>query len=124
MSSEKLKQCPKCGVWLSIEDILESAEVTIIGMTLDSDDFTFNSFYFNHDAPECGTTFTMNVLDFAEYINEPIPQDILTGQPGCERHCSSLTDTRLCRKTCRWAPFRRFMDALMRKKQGKPQDTR
>ncbi len=119
MSPDKFKQCPKCGVWLSLEDILSGPDVITIGMSLDSEDFTFNHYYFNHVVEGCNTTFAMSVMDFREFINEPIADDIMTGKPGCEQHCNSLTDTRLCGMKCRWAPFRRFMDEMMRRKMNK-----
>ena len=97
-------------------DILEGDEVTIIGMSLDDEDSQFNSYFFNHDSPNCNTTFTMNVLEFSPYIDEPIAEEILAGQAGCEQHCTNRSDTQPCGQNCRWAPFRRLMSQLMIRK--------
>lgn len=107
-----VRECPNCKVGFTLEDILTSPDVVPIGMLLNDDDAAWNSYYFNHVADGCGTTFTVGVETFASLLPEPAPDAIRAGSPDCEGHCTSLTDLAECRAECHWAPYRRFLQVL------------
>lgn len=113
----RLKQCPCCGRWITLGDFLTNSEVEPIGMSIDPEDATLNYYYFNHECAGCGTTFLVDVMAFRTCIEEPIPQNILTGTVDCAGHCTHIEDLAVCRNECRYAPFRRFL-LRMREKRG------
>lgn len=108
-----LRDCPNCKVGFTLEDILTSPDIVPIGMLLHDDDASWNDYYFNHVAADCGTTFTVNVESFASLLTEPVPASIRAGGCECEGRCTSLTDLEECRAECHWAPYRRFLRVLV-----------
>lgn len=110
-SADPIKQCPMCGTQFTLHDIVESPSVRVIGMSFD-DDLEHNLYYFQHDAPGCGTCFTVPVLAFTSLVDEPVPLEILAGTPACEGHCRNVADHSLCRQTCKYAPFRRLLRSM------------
>jgi hypothetical protein len=109
---EHFCQCPCCGNWLSIDEILDGPRVEPVGMTFDGGDPHFNLLYFNHLDPQCGSTFTIEAERFAPYLPETAPAQILAGGPDCENHCTSMDNLLECQAPCHWAPYRRFLLAL------------
>lgn len=108
-----LRDCPNCKVGFTLEDILTSPDIVPIGMLLHDDDASWNDYYFNHVAANCGTTFTVNVEVFAPLLSEPVPAAIRSGCCECEGRCTSLTDLDECHAECHWAPYRRFLRVLV-----------
>ena len=112
MQHKYVKKCPLCGTQFSIDDICNSDLITPLGMQIDDDDDHASFYYFNHDCPECGTSFTVPVMAFASLIDELIPSEDLFGTDICGEHCVRLDDLRECQHDCKWAPFRRFIVRL------------
>ena len=100
----------------SLRALLESPEVAPIGMQIEDTDHAWNYYYFNHECPSCGSTFTIPVLDFLPFISEPVPDLVLTGTETCQRHCMKIGDLMECHNACRYAPFRRFLLNLRRER--------
>ncbi len=105
--------CPYCKAPFSLEDLLTSPDIVPIGMVLEDDNAEWNSYYFNHMAQGCGTTFTVGVEVFAPVLAERVPDAIRTGSCECEGRCTSLSDLGECRAECHWAPYRRFLATLL-----------
>ncbi len=105
--------CPFCKAAFTIEDLLTRPDIKPIGMLLGDNEAAWNSYYFNHITPDCGTTFTVRVDAFAPLLTESIPMEIRTGACDCEGRCTSLTDLAECRAECHWAPYRRFLPTLV-----------
>lgn len=118
--NDRLKQCPCCGQWLTLDDFLSDVEIEPIGMSIDTEVPELNYYYFNHECAGCGTTFLVDVMVFRQCIEEPIPAEILTGSPECEGHCTRIEDLAVCANECRFAPFRRFLLKLREKVQAGP----
>lgn len=111
-----IRTCPCCKASITLEDLLTSPDIVPIGMLLQDDQASWNSYYFNHTAEDCGSTFTINVETFASLLNEPIPASIRTGSCDCEGRCTSLKDLAHCGAECHWAPYRRFLQVLVSRK--------
>lgn len=120
-----VKNCPGCGCSLSLEKVISSPEIQIIGMNVDDNEPALNFYYFVHTANGCGTTFGIPVDAFQCLLPESPPARSKLGQPDCEHRCLRIEDRSECRETCRWAPYRRFMLRLSagknRKNGGGPQ---
>lgn len=108
--------CPFCGETFTVEDLITSSDIQPIGMVLNDDEATWNSYYFNHVTPQCGTTFTVRVGTFAPLLSEQVPAEIRTGECNCEGRCTSLTDLAECQVECHWAAYRRFLPNLVARK--------
>jgi len=118
-----VKTCPMCGQVLTIQDIASTPAIRPIGMSFD-EKMEFNLIYFQHEVEGCGTCFTIPVLDLADLIDEPIPAEALTGTAHCERHCERVNDLSVCRQECRYAPFRRLLISLIRRRAAQTAATR
>ena len=114
MTDQPVKQCPKCGEWFTFQDIVESPAIQPRGMVLD-EEAPYNLFYFDHCREGCGTTFTMQIEDFSELIDEPVPREALAWSEDCARQCMTIDDVSLCEQPCRYAPFRRFLLTTLEK---------
>ena len=112
MQHKYVKKCPLCGMRFTVQDLISKPEITPLGMQIDEDEENASFYYFNHDVPECGTSFTVAVMEFASVIDELIPPDDLFGTDSCGEHCVRLDDLRVCQHDCKWAPFRRFIVKL------------
>ncbi|MBD3256818.1 hypothetical protein GF377_00195 [candidate division GN15 bacterium] len=117
MDSRKFKQCPKCDEWFSVHDILDNPDIQPTGMTFEDLESLSNLFFFNHNCEHCGTTFAIPVTEFGQYIHENIPPQPLTGTDKCNRHCLSIDDLSECGAECLFAPYRRFLLAMIRRRE-------
>jgi hypothetical protein len=115
MQPSKQATCPKCGEQFDLATIAENPEVDPIGMQLEDGADSYHFFYFNHLAPACGTTFVLPAEDFLPYIKEGVPELSLAGSPGCEHHCTLMSDLQVCHQPCRYAAFRRHLIAMRRR---------
>ncbi len=109
----QFKQCPCCNRWLSAREIIESPDIELNGMAFDDEELQFNVLYFTHRVDGCNSTFTIPVLQFEQFITEPISNAIKVGTSECEEHCVKLEDHHDCKADCKYAPFRRFMRMLL-----------
>jgi hypothetical protein len=109
MNREQFKQCPGCHKWLSLQDILTSDEIRPLGLVLSESDYETSLFYFQHEAPECRSSFVIPADWFESIIDEPIPDKIKTGTEHCEGRCIHIDDWTACKNDCHHAPFRRVL---------------
>lgn len=116
MNKKTIKECPKCNLNITLDDLLYNENIEPIEMSICEDDHSLNLMYFNHNIKNCFTTFAVYVEIFKPLLNEPIPPEIKTGTEGCNGHCSDLNDTSICNNNCTWSPYRRFMNQLIEKK--------
>jgi|GEM_PF-852014 len=107
------KQCPLCQDWFSDQDIFSGPSIKPIGMLLDPAFLDISMYFFNHASDGCWTTFTINVEKFTHFLEEPIIRESNTLSASCEGHCFNLSDTGECSQTCKWAPFRRLLRAML-----------
>ena len=106
------KQCPKCGLWLSDKMLLGGIDIEPIGMCLDEDDMDFNFYYFNHDIPDCGTTFVVRVEELRHHLSGILPAIKMTGGQLCEGRCLNIEDHEICSQGCYYAPYRVLLRLL------------
>lgn len=114
MDTQRLKKCPMCQTWFSLDDILENPEIVPIGMMFEPNHPEASFYYFNHMRSDCGSTFVVPVETVASLINESIPPDYLSGSDQCSNHCTQLDDLNVCQVECHHAPFRRFLQQLIK----------
>ncbi len=118
MNQRRFKQCPGCGKWFSLKNIMECEHIKPVGMSFESKSFGLNVYYFNHQVESCGTTFLIPVKEFIPVLQEPIPCLDLTGTSDCEMHCMYIDDLTECSRECIHAPFRRFLVNIASRREG------
>ena len=111
-----MKTCPTCGAFFSLEDLLSSPDVVPVGMTSDEEEEPESLYYFTHRVPGCGTTFTIPATAFRTFIDEIIPEEIKSGQATCRGLCSRIQELELCDNNCHWAPYRRLLLEMVRRR--------
>jgi hypothetical protein len=122
MSDEVIKTCTCCQKKMTASEIVDDTAVRPIGMAFYEDkDANTHFYFFQHEIPECGTSFVVDVEHFKQFVSEPIPEAVLRGKPGCEGHCVNIQDLNDCRQECHFAPFRRFLLKMLVDKKAKLQ---
>ena len=109
MADIRFKKCSYCKAILSIRDIVHNPEIVPIGITFADDTIDGAYYFFQHETPNCGTSFVLPVQSLRQFIIEPIPAENLAPSDRCPRHCASLRDLSVCRIECFFAPYRRFL---------------
>ena len=111
------KQCPTCGKVFTLEDLLSDPDLVPIGMTSDEEDNPESLYYFTHEVPGCGTTFTIPANVFRPAITESVPGENLRGHVDCPGYCTRVSEFRACKNNCHWSPYRRLLlDMVERRK--------
>jgi hypothetical protein len=114
MDHDHFKQCPGCRQWLSLRDILTSRELRPLGLVLAESDYDIGLFYFQHEAPQCRSSFVIPADWFESIIDEPIPENVKTGTERCEGRCIRIDDWAACLNDCRHAPYRRLLIRMLK----------
>jgi len=109
MMQKPIKKCAYCKAELTIEDIIKSPQIKPIGMAFNDINTRAAFYFFQHDVPECGTSFLINVEEFAEYVNSPPDLEKLSMSDCCEEHCVSIDDFNSCQQACHYAAYRAFL---------------
>ena len=110
MQKAIIKECPGCGAQMSAREIIEKPEIKLLGMSFGPDNSPEMAYYFfQHEVENCQSSFLVPVIDMIDFIEEPIPKNILALSNSCERHCVNINDLRECRQSCYYASFRRFL---------------
>ncbi len=120
MSDQKIKQCPYCRIWFTLRDFFEDPEIKPLGMTFEEGDLSCNLYFFNHTFDGCGTTFTLKVEVLEKLLRDTDPKEILAGSENCEVHCSNLNDLEECHQECKYAPYRRLLNEMIRIRSKQP----
>lgn len=113
MADIGFKKCSYCKAILSIRDIAFDPGIVPIGITFADDTIDGAYYFFQHEVPNCGTSFVIPVQSLRQFIIEPIPAENLASSDRCPRHCASLRDLGECRKECLFAPYRRFLHKML-----------
>ncbi len=115
MSNEFIKECNLCKMKLTAQDIIHDPDIQIIGMLYGREEV--NSFYcFQHNTPECGTSFIMDVKLFDDFIQEKLPQKSEYEEHGCGSRCIHVEQLTGCESECYHAPYRRFLVYMIEQK--------
>ena len=125
-----LKQCTGCKKWLTAEDLTSDPQLEPLGMAFLKGKNARAYFHFLHKTPECGTTFLLEADRLKDYIDEPFPivnlkdtEDCPLENTGhksesvCEGDCVDLYDLATCGRECQYAPYRRFLQKMIKMKQ-------
>ncbi len=113
MSEEKIKSCPYCKASLTIDDLISNPDLRLIGMSFADDSIEWAYYFYQHEVPNCGTSFVVRVDKFTAYITEQIPTEKLALRECCKEHCVSINDLSECENECYFAPFRRLLIRMM-----------
>lgn len=105
--------CPYCKEEFDLKALIHDPSVDLIGMSFVEDDPEWVYYFFQHEKPNCGSSFVVKVDEFHSEINEPIPTEKLTGRDCCEQHCVSIEDLNACQQECHFAPYRRFLQKML-----------
>ncbi len=116
MNDDPIRTCPFCKDILTLDRLVSDPLIRPIGMTFGKGSFEHAFYYFQHQTPDCGTSFLVNVLIFSSCLSEPIPKERLTLTESCERHCVNIEDLLECKQPCLFAPFRRFLIKMLEAK--------
>ncbi len=111
-----LKRCPYCSKCFAMTDVLHDNNVKPIGMAFGKRNTEKAYYFFQHEAPGCGTSLLIDVQEFSDLIQEKIPTQKLTLGECCEEHCVNIKDLSECNQECYFAPFRRFLLRMLRSK--------
>jgi hypothetical protein len=104
-----LKRCPSCGQLFSLEELLWDPTLIPVGMASDEEDSPRTMYYFTHEVPGCGTTFTIPAEMFRSAIDESVPEESLRGHVDCPRRCTRISEFQLCPNNCYWSPYRKLL---------------
>jgi hypothetical protein len=122
MTDEIVKKCNCCQTCLTAKQLVDDLAVKPIGTAfLEDDGLGTHYYFFQHETPDCGTSFVVDVEHFKQFISEPIPEKVLRLGPGCEGHCVNIQDLSDCQQECHFAPFRRFLLKMLATKKAKIQ---
>jgi len=110
------KSCACGSVWEEQESFIRDKDIDATGMTiLPRNGTTKLYFFFNHE--KCRSTLAISADDFADLIEEQIPQKVMAGEEECPGHCTNIESLEKCENECHNAPFRRLLlDRIKKKK--------
>lgn len=117
MEAKSIKQCPYCKMSLTLEQLAQDPDINIIGMSFAEDSLEWVYYFFQHEVPNCGSSFLVRVDEFTSLIQEPIPTEKMTLRDCCEEHCVSVNDLSTCKAECYFAPFRRLLIKMIADKE-------
>ena len=120
MADEIVKKCTCCQMSMTAKQIVDDPAVWPVGTAfLEDGGPGTHYYYFQHETPDCGTSFVVDVECFKQFITEPIPDKVMRLGPGCEGHCVNIQDLGACGQECHFAPFRRFLLKMISEKSAK-----
>ena len=116
MKRTVVKQCPSCKASFTLDQLAHDPELKLIGMSFAEDSIECAYYFFQHEVPNCGSSFLVRVDEFRALVHEGIPNERMTFRDCCEEHCVSIKDLSDCRNECYFAPFRRLLIRMMQAK--------
>jgi hypothetical protein len=109
----EFKSCSCGDTWPVRESFIRDADIMPIGITFSRDEPRVY-YFFNH--VKCESTLAIDVEEFADLIEEPIPSSNLRGARECPKLCRTVHELEACDLDCYNAPYRRFLfERLMKK---------
>lgn len=117
MTDDIVKTCPFCRRELTARQIVDDPAIQPLGTAFLGESGDNAHYYlFRHEIPSCGTSFVVDVEHFRQFIDEPIPAQVLRLGPECEGRCVTIGDLNECGQNCQFAPFRRFLLRMIAQK--------
>jgi hypothetical protein len=115
MSEKHIKECGLCKNSFTAHDLIFDPNLQPIGMSYDYKS-NVAYYFFQHNSPNCGTSFIIDTRLFIDFIDEEIsPKSMFRTKP-CKNHCVHLDDLETCENECFHAPFRRFLLYMIKQK--------
>jgi len=76
-------------------------------------------YLFQHEIPECQSSFAVYVEDLRDLIDESISNEVLYHTDCCEEHCVTIQDLSECSQECHYAPYRRLLMKMIENRKVK-----
>jgi hypothetical protein len=115
---EIIKICPNCSEEFSSSDLFRNPEIVPVGMLFDDSD-NKAIYLFQHEIPECQTSFAVYVEELRDLVDEPSSADVLFFTDCCEEHCVTIHDLSECKQECQYAPYRRLLMTMIKNREVK-----
>ena len=112
--ASRFKQCPGCGSWLSINDILSGPDVRPIGMHTESDNHKLHGMVFQHDSPYCQSSFQIDLESLAPLVSTSDRAEMCNIPTECDRRCLTAHRDDPCPLNCSAAPYHELMLKMLR----------
>lgn len=112
MIQQNAKQCPGCGIWLTMDDLMFSPSIVPQGMQIDPRAHTECYFQFAHQTDECCSSFLIHsseIKHLCDLLAEERPQ---SNRFGCSGFCAEIHELANCRRPCSHSHYRQFLLSL------------
>jgi hypothetical protein len=107
--ASRVKKCPGCNNWLSINDILWDPDILPVGMHVESENCELHGFLFQHDNHTCRSSFHVH-LKALDFLIRPLSGEPTCKNPtDCDHRCHNTAVAEPCRLECRFAPYHNLM---------------
>ncbi len=111
--NECFKQCPCCNkTWQTQKDFVDDDNIVLVGYKADFEKLQFGLFFFNHKDNNCGSTITINTLEFENLYSGPKYVEKRTGMEGCPKYCKNQLELGRCDQLCECAYVREIASIL------------
>jgi hypothetical protein len=92
------KACTMCGKgWESPDALLDDPGMEFAGYQPHFREPRRGLFLFTHAVPGCGSTFAVDLAEFAHLAPDPLPPESLRpGSEGCRGYCLDIREDRVC----------------------------
>lgn len=111
-----IKRCPGCGQDFTVDDIFSDKNIIPIGITFVGKNMESAYYFFQHEIPECGSSFIIKTGKLRHLIKEKIPEDKLKSTSQCNTYCNDISDLSNCKNNCHYAPYRRLLFDILENK--------
>ncbi len=109
------KKCTGCGHrWESRESLLSDPAVRLVGYQANFAELEAGYFMFNHLAPGCLTTFTIDAKKFRDFYHGEVYRERLDRSSKCPGHCQHEGDLNPCPAKCECGFVREVMQIILR----------
>ncbi len=98
-------------IWENREDFLLDPQVTGIGYMPNFRELELGLFLFNHEL--CGTTLSIEAVEFIDLYDGPVFADRLTATESCPEYCFHKSELRPCPAKCECAYVRQVLDMVV-----------
>jgi len=113
-----IKQCPGCGNWLSINDILNSPDVLPIGMHIESANHKLHGMVFQHDSPRCQSSFQIDLESLAPLVSTSDRSERCSIPTECDRRCLTAYRDDPCPLNCSFTPYHELMLKILQSRKA------
>lgn len=107
------KVCPGCHhVWITRDDMLYDPTVSLLGYQVHFLDFKRGLFYFNHNQPDCKSTFTISVNELEDVYEGPRYTTNKMADDDCPLYCLRRTEMDNCKQPCEGQFVREIIEII------------